>query len=499
MRTLLGLHFRSTQPPESVSLPGSATKYHLTCIVCLCILLSACGSLPRIGNSEPQVGSVPASKPVADQPNLPAVLPRNNLLARIADGFSLPELNSVHVDEYAQWSANHPTYLSNLFKRSEPFLFHFVERIEERGLPMEIALLPAVESAYRVDAVSRSKAVGLWQFLASSGKDYGLEQDWWYDGRRDVIASTEAALDYLTVLHARFDNDWFLALAAYNGGQGNLARSIRSNQTRALKTNYLALDLRLETRRYVPKLIALRNILRDPAKYGVTLPEIANKPSFTALKLTQQVDMSAFAAQANLDSDALMKLNSGFLRWATPPRDSRAANIRTAQILIPSTDPVVIATTKAALSNSPNLSYKSHRIVKGDTLGRIAGKYGVSISALKQANNLRSNNIRLGKNLLVPIRTAEYARVASVGQKADVDGSTTPRSSQAILVTSGKPTSSNNSLSQAGQWINHQVLRGETLWSISRRYSVSVNDLLSWNQLSLDRPLQLDQVLRLLH
>ena len=199
MRTLLGLNSRSTQPPERVSVKASATTYHLTCILCLSILLSACGSLPRMGSSESQIGSSPASQPVVDQPELLTSPPKNDLLTRIADGFLLPELNSEHVDEYAQWSANHPTYLSNLFKRAEPFLFHIVERIEKRGLPMEIALLPAVESAYRVNAVSRSKAVGLWQFIATSGQDYGLEQDWWYDGRRDVIASTEAALDYLTV------------------------------------------------------------------------------------------------------------------------------------------------------------------------------------------------------------------------------------------------------------------------------------------------------------
>ena len=499
---MLGLNSRSTQRPERVTQTASTTKHHLICIVCLSFLLNACGSLPRIGSSEPQIGSVPETQPVADQSELsemPANPPRSDLLARISDGFSLPELNSKHVAEYEQWSSNHPTYLNNLFRRAEPFLFHIVERIEARGLPMEIALLPAVESAYRIDAVSRSKAVGLWQFLASSGGDYGLEQDWWYDGRRDVIASTEAALDYLTVLHARFDNDWFLALAAYNGGQGNLARSIRSNQSRALKTDYLTLDLRIETRRYVPKLIALRNILRNPNKYGVTLPKIANVPSFTALKLSQQIDMSAFAAQAKLDSAALIKLNNGFLRWATPPTDSRAANIRTSQILIPSTDPGVVATTKSVLSNSPNLSYKSHRIVGGDTLGRIARKYGVSISALKQANNLRSNNIRLGKNLLVPIRTAEYARKASIGQETNLRASTVQLSNQALLVASDNAAPSSSGLSQDNQWINHQVLRGETLWSIARRYSVSVSDLLSWNQLSLDRPLQLDQVIRLLH
>ena len=215
-----------------------------------------------------------------------------------------------------------------------------------------------------------------------------------------------------------------------------------------------------------------------------------------------------------------MTLNNGFLRWATPPSDSRAANIRTAKILIPSTDPSVIATTRTVLRNSPNLSYKSHRIVRGDTLGRIAGKYGVSVSALKQANNLRSSNIRLGKNLLVPIRTAKYAsRTAeyasstaeypgrtteyssgsSVGQAMGIQGTTTQRSNHAVSAKSGNTTTNDNGLRQAGKWINHHVIRGETLWSIARRYSVSVSDLLSWNQLPLDRPLQLDQVLRLLN
>jgi membrane-bound lytic murein transglycosylase D len=424
-------------------------------------------------------------------------LPEADLLSRISNGFTLPELNSNHVSQYEQWSAEHPTYLANLFERAEPFLYYIVEQIEARGLPMEIALLPAVESAYKAGAVSRSSAVGLWQFIASTGHEYGLEQDWWYDGRRDVIASTDAALDYLTVLHARFDNDWFLALAAYNGGQGNLARSIKTNQDKALNTDYLALDLRLETRRYVPKLIALRNILRDPEKFGVFLPKIPNKPAFTALALTKQVDLVALAKDTNLDENQLTQLNSGFLRWATPPPSSLASKSRPAKLLIPSTDSHVIATISSALSKSSVIEFASHRIEKGDSLGRIAHKYGVSVASLKQSNNLSSNTIRLGNNILVPVNTQALASVSDPTGLARANSMKIATGTKQAFQIKSSLGGNLNGISQSRQWIQHQVLKGETLWSIARRYSVSVSDILSWNKLSLNRPLQMDQILKL--
>ncbi len=534
--TLLSLNPKHTCPAQRFSYlqaHRTAALSRLAGCVILALVLSACSSLPKNAQTEGR-GKADAQASGSGHDLHKGITaqrsPQTDLLARIADGFVLPELKSEHVTEFERWSVKHPTYLHNLFTRAEPFLYYIVEQIEARGLPMELALLPAVESAYKTDAVSRSNAVGLWQFIASTGHEYGLKQDWWYDGRRDVIASTNAALDYLTVLHKRFDNDWFLALAAYNGGQGNLARSIKANQNNDLDTDYLALDLRLETRRYVPKLLALRNIVRNPDKYGVSLPSIPNRAAFARVPLNGQVDLTAVADQASLDAGQLKQLNAGFLRWATPPMSSSANRNGSISLLVPSTDAQVLAGVQYAITNTTTLNLAAHRVAPGDTLDRIARRYGVSVAALQQANNLPSTTIRLGHTLQVPVKSAGQIAstsnntpsltTASGNSTRSSNVSTTPttapqyasnQSQQAstgfALMRSAQAQTTSEPITQASaitnsdvlsaqNWIDHQVAKGETLWSIAQRYRVTVNQIVQWNKLSIERPLQLNQVLR---
>jgi len=323
---------------------------------------------------------------------------------------------------------------------------------------MELALLPAVESAYKPEAVSRSRAGGLWQFIPSTGRQFGLRQDWWYDGRRDALASTKAALDYLEQLNKMFDGDWFLTLAAYNAGPGTVAREIKRSKSNRRKTNYSNLNLRSETKRYVPKLIALKNIIQNPAKYNITLPEIASQPYFEIINLPGQIDLNQFAKDAQIDSALLRHLNAGFKRWATSPDGPH-------RLLVPIGKGETVALARKMVLQTPTVSFANHKIMRGDTLSGIAKRYDVSVSSLRKANKLRGNNIRAGRDLLIPA-SGDARLLAAAG------------------------TNNNKQLT-------HTVKRGDTLWSIARHYKVQLQELLTLNNLSRDQILKLNQSLRI--
>jgi len=381
-----------------------------------------------------------------------------DVLERIRQGFSFPQLESKHISQYEKWSTEHDSYLEGLFARGTPFLYHIVEEIEKRGLPMELALLPAIESAYKPDAVSRSRAGGLWQFIPSTGRYFGLRQDWWYDGRRDVLLSTNAALDYLTQLNKRFGGDWFLTLAAYNAGQGTVARAIKTNKRKGRATDYQNLPLRLETRRYIPKLIALKNVISNPDAYGVTLPFIESKPYFEVVKLPGQIDLKKFANDAGIEPAELRHLNAGFKRWATSPEGPH-------RLLIPINANGDIEHAVAAAQRAVRVDYSNHEVLAGDSLSSIAHRYGVSVKALQSSNNLNGTTIRAGKNLMIPISASRASQIANSTKHESVEN----------------------------RHVVHHVRRGDTLWSIAKKYKVQINNLLSWNNLSKNQILKLDQ------
>lgn len=421
----------------------------------------------------------------------------SNLFDRIRSGFRFPHLESKYISEYEKWNATHPRYLKDLFNRADPILYYIVEEIEKRGLPMEIALLPAIESAYKPNAISRSKAGGLWQFIPSTGKSYGLTQDWWYDGRRDLILSTNAALDYLTILNKRFNGDWFITLAAYNAGQGNIGRAIKRNQSKGKGTDYSSLPLRSETRRYVPKIIALKNIINNPHAYNVRLPVISNSPKFEILALKGQIDLNKFSKETGIDSKTLNHLNAGFLRWATSPNGPH-------RLLLPLNNPSALQKARVASQKVIKLDYQRHQIASGDTLSTIARRYGVSISELKSANKLSNSRIRAGKTLLIPFNG--QTPVASVANNKPAAPSATRSFSSTSIptptgtnrhgITIATPVSSSSfNQSQTNPKVIHKVKRGDTLWGIARRYKVKVDQLLNWNKLSRNHTLSLNQSL----
>jgi membrane-bound lytic murein transglycosylase D len=358
------------------------------------------------------------------------------------------------------WYDRHPKYLARTAERARPFLFHIVNEVEKRGFPLEIALLPIVESAFQPFAYSHGRAAGLWQFIPATGKRYGLRQNWWYDGRRDVVESTRAALDYLDYLQKEFDGDWLLALAAYNSGEGKVAREIRKNRQKGKKSDYWNLSLPRETRAYVPKLLALRDIVGQPDKFSLKLPEIANRPHFKVVEVGSQIDLALAAELAGLTVEELYRYNPGFNRWATPPSGPH-------RLVLPQQNS---ATFRAALADYPaerRISWSRHTIRRGETLSTIAMRYGTSVENLRRSNHLRSGSlIRAGDHLIIPSAMADASRYTlSADQRAIAT---------ATAGGAGKGASRRH----------HTVVSGDTLWSISRRYGVALASLARWNSLA---------------
>ncbi|MEJ2382242.1 MAG: transglycosylase SLT domain-containing protein [Gammaproteobacteria bacterium] len=261
-----------------------------------------------------------AIAPQAAPPQAAAPPPPQTVWQRLRRGFRLPDYDNPRVRTQLQWYANHQEYLKRVMDRAEPFLYMITQQVEKRGMPSEIALLPVVESAFQPFAYSHGRAAGIWQFIPSTGRLYGLKQNWWYDGRRDVVASTDAALDYLDKLDKQFNGDWLLALAAYNSGEGTVASAVARNRRRHIPTDFWSLRLPQETESYAPKLLAIAAIIKNPQKYGIQLKPIPNKPQVALVDVGSQIDLALAADMAGISIEEMYRLNPGFNRWATDPR-----------------------------------------------------------------------------------------------------------------------------------------------------------------------------------
>ena len=268
----------------------------------------------------PEEMLIPAVDPLLEEEEIVAADPADNdLWQRIRAGFQLEPDDRRAVQQQLDWYVRHPAYITRVFTRAKRFLPYIVAEAESRGMPLEVALLPVVESAFDPFAYSHGRAAGLWQIIPGTGKRFGLKQNWWYDGRRDPVAATHAALDYLEYLHKLLDNDWLLAVAAYNSGEGNVKRAQRKNLNRSRDTDFWSLSLPKETEAYVPKLLAIRAVVADPESLGLTLPAIEDTPYFEEVLTDSQIDLALAADLAGLDIDELYALNAGFNRWATDP------------------------------------------------------------------------------------------------------------------------------------------------------------------------------------
>ncbi len=399
-----------------------------------------------------------------------------DLLERIRDGYALPDVQHFAVDRELEAYRSNPEFLDRTFKRGSRYLYYIVDEIEKRGMPLELALLPVVESAFNPVAYSRSRAAGLWQFIPSSGRHYGLEQNWWIDERRDVIEATQAALTYLQYLHNYFGGDWFLAIAAYNGGEGTVSGAVRRNRQRGLPTDFWSLELRAETRNYVPKLLAISRIVRDPTSYGLQFTAIANRPYFEVVEPDRQVHLGDAADLAGITRDDMFALNPGYNRLTTPPKGphrlllpiSNASTFRQAmleQAALAEQGRLLVAATEPP----PEVR---HRVRRGETLSAIARRYGVSIGALRAANDLDGSVIHPGESLLVPQDAGDATFATLAAPREDI---------AAQLPERQRASSSSGSGSRTRV---HVVRSGDTLWGVARRYGVSVPALAAANGLS---------------
>ena len=379
--------------------------------------------------------------------------------------FDIPENNRVVAQR--DWYVKHPSYLTRVAKRAEPFLYYIVEELEKNNVPVELALLPIVESAFDPFAYSHGRASGMWQFVPGTGTRFGMKQNWWYDGRRDVVASTQGAIKYMKYLHKFFDGDWLLALAAYNSGEGRVQRAVRKNKKQGKNTDFWALDLPRETRAYVPKLLSLVDIIKRPEQFNLNLYEIANEEVISQVDIKSQLDLAKAASLADLSLTELQRLNPGFNRWSTDPDGPH-------HLLLPKHKVESFEQGLAKLNKNERLAWQRYKIKKGDNLGYIANKFHSSIDLIRQVNGINGNQIRAGKYLLIPVAAKSLdSYILSQDQR--------------IAKKQAKP--------QQGVKITHTVVSGDNLWDIGQRYKVSSRKIARWNGFAPRDTLKLGQKL----
>lgn len=392
----------------------------------------------------------------------PAMKPEDapDIWTRARLGFAMTEhLDHPRVAVYIQHYRQNPNIITVSSARAEPFAYFILTEIERRGLPGELLLLPIVESGYAAEATSSGSAAGIWQFIPTTGEHFGLIQDDWYDGRRDVYQSTHAALDYLERLHARF-GDWYLALAAYNFGQGNVARAMAANAAAAKPTDYWSLELSSEAMSYVPRLLALRALIDQPARHGMTVPKIANRPYLEAVDPGRQADLEYVAELASLDFREIARLNPGYHRTVTHPYAAQ-------HLLLPA--PAASRLQAALRQRGPDyllIRHREYEVRPGDSLGQIARQHGISVQELRAMNGIQGDLIRAGQLL----------RVAVGGQPIPGRNPAQPPVTQLVQYT---------------------VQPGDSLWTIARRHEVNIASIRTQNGLTDDALLQPGQVLML--
>jgi membrane-bound lytic murein transglycosylase D len=375
-----------------------------------------------------------------------------DLWERIRKGFAVADLKGPLVKQKTAQYAARPEYLQRILDRSKLYLYHIVEEIEKRGLPTELALLPMVESAFNPMAYSRAHASGIWQFVPGTGKRFELEQNSWYDGRRDIVDSTNAALDYLTKLHQMY-GDWHLALASYNWGENAVRRAIARNKAARKKTDYASLRMPKETRHYIPKFQALKNIIADPAAFGVDLDAIPNQPYFTVITDAPDIDVHLAARLAEMPVEEFIALNPGFSR---PLIRASAAK----RIILPADKVVAFYDNLDELDGGSLVSWQVYHPERGEKLDAIAKRFDLTVAQLKRVNGIPPNSSRVPGELVVPLNGEAKATLAELPL---MYAPPIPRQGPARAV--------------------HVVKQGDTLGSIAKRYRVSVASLKAWNQL----------------
>ncbi|WLG53207.1 transglycosylase SLT domain-containing protein [Pseudomonas sp. FP1742] len=393
---------------------------------------------------------------------------------RMRQGFQLQDNLGVNprIEQQRLWFASNPSFLENAGERGSLYIHYIVERLEERNMPLELALLPVIESAYNPMAYSRADAVGLWQFIPSTGRYFNLRQTRFYDGRRDITASTTAAMDYLTRLHDMFNGDWLLALAAYNAGEGTVSRAIERNEKLGLPTDYWNLPLPAETQAYVPKLLALSQVVLAPEAYGVNLKSIANEPYFQVVEINQRMDLSKVAAVANIDEDELFQLNPAFKQRTTidGPQHllvpTSKAQLLTASLSTMRPEELIsqrpLKPVFEGADDSEIASIKrAYRVKRGENLASIAKANKVDVKDLQRWNKLNGKNLKVGQTLVMQ--------------------DTAKRSSGRVNTVVAANSKTGNKSDKQKPQTQYKVQQGDSLYMVAKRFNVEMQHLKRWN------------------
>lgn len=452
----------------------------------------------------------------------------NDVWQRIRLSLNFPIPDQKLVNQYRQWYIKHPQHLKRVSQRAEPFLYMIVEEIEKRGLPIELALLPIVESAFDPFAYSHGAASGLWQFTAPMAKYFGLKMNWWYDGRRDVPAATIAALDMLEYLYKKTNGNWLYAMAAYNTGEGRVLNAIKKNKQQGKRTNFWSLDLPRETERYVPQMLALADVIKNADKYGIKLMPIKNKPLIKVVDIGGQIDLALAADLANMTTSELHKLNPGYNRWSTAPDGQH-------KLVLPVDKALSFTLALTTTPSDERVTWKRYQIKSGDSLGLIAQRYHTTISAIRDVNDVTGNIIVIGQHLLIPVaaKTPEqYAYSASQRKLSKQKNKRKGKANYTVKSGDSFSTIANRykvSISQLASWnnmaakdilnigknltiwtntkhkktssltrtVNYTVKQGDSLARIATKFKISVTDLVRWNALEESRYIRPGQKLKL--
>ena len=372
---------------------------------------------------------------------------------RLELSITIPDDQIAATSLYRERLYSNQTAVNRISKSGQRYLFHTLTRAQELGLPVELALLPFVESEFDPYAKSVDGATGIWQFMPATGKEWGLKSNWWYDGKKDVLASTEAALQFLTYLNEKFDGDWLLAMAAYNTGPTRVNRAIRKNKREDKPIRFWDLNLPKETTAYIPKLLVLCELIKDPKAFNVNLPSIANRPYFERVKIPGQLDLMQAADLAGLKPETIYELNPGFNQWATDPSGPH-------YLLLPIGVSDRFMTQLESLDLNDLVRWDRYKIRRGDNLYKIASRYKIEVAVLMEINGLSSDLIIAGKEIMVP-RGSAWA------------GKQNPREQVYI------------------------VIGGDSLWNISKKFKVSIEDVVLWNDLDIEVPLQINQEIKI--
>jgi membrane-bound lytic murein transglycosylase D len=480
--------------------------------------LAPSGSSSVVDESDPTLRALTTPQPIVG--NI-----AGDLFDRMRRGFALADIDQPVIDRELNWYANHPDYLERTFGRSELYLHYIVAELQKRNMPLELALLPVVESAFEPYAYSRARAAGLWQFISGTGQRFGLKQDWWYDGRRDVVESTRAALDYLQAMHDEFDGDWLLAIAGYNCGERNIENAIAQNRRLGKPTDFWHLKLPVETRGYVPKLMAMRRLVRNPEAYGLEFSRIPDQPYFMQVTTGGQIDLQVVADLAGISKDELYELNPAFHRWATDPTGPYA-------LLVPIDVAAGLETAILSLTPEQRMRVEQYEVRAGDSVASIARRFGTTPTVIRELNGMQASDrlssagaLRVpASNYQLPEKAARAAMLVdhrgsprrgarpvlhvvrrgdslwSIAQRLGTDAHTLAnlngmevgdrlKAGQKLIVSEhdragGVATASTAQADGSGRRVTYTVRTGDTLYSIARVLQVTVADLMGWNGLS---------------